>query len=250
MRENSGSDVPVPSVLTDICIRPQGLVLLVGNRFSKVEETFEVLQKRWVDQEKRQGVLVLREGHEGTPQSSFEIRTYQNFLAPQDKNKNLLKQASVLIFENVQNQEEVRNAINLYEEGRTVIVHVSAPSLLSALHRVYGLAEQSHDSHLVWRLVDGLVLLVSQTRIANPHKEAAFAHEIVLVSPEVKQCLWSAQLSAFEELMKNAHENSGVVTLNQSLLQLLIRRKIEIKTAFEVSRDPVDLDHMLKKVGL
>jgi twitching motility protein PilT len=33
-------------------------------------------------------------------------------------------------------------------------------------------------------------------------------------------------------------------------LQNLIRRKIDIKSAFEVSQDPDGLDHLLKKVGI
>ncbi|MGE5085298.1 MAG: hypothetical protein ACM3MG_03295 [Bacillota bacterium] len=48
----------------------------------------------------------------------------------------------------------------------------------------------------------------------------------------------------------NAPENSGILTLNQSLLQHLIRRRIDLKTAFETSREPDHLDQLLKKVGI
>ena len=39
-------------------------------------------------------------------------------------------------------------------------------------------------------------------------------------------------------------------SLNQSLIQKLIRRKIDVKTAFASSNDPDELDLQLKKMGL
>ncbi len=39
-------------------------------------------------------------------------------------------------------------------------------------------------------------------------------------------------------------------TLNQSLFQAVIQRKIDIKTAFTVSPEPEKLDLMLKKAGI
>ncbi|MBC7458107.1 MAG: hypothetical protein H7235_07505, partial [Bdellovibrionaceae bacterium] len=37
---------------------------------------------------------------------------------------------------------------------------------------------------------------------------------------------------------------------NQSIIQAIVRRRFDIKTAFSVSVDPDELDQMLKKMGL
>jgi twitching motility protein PilT len=50
--------------------------------------------------------------------------------------------------------------------------------------------------------------------------------------------------------MNDKTEKLGMRTMNQSLFQLLMKRKIELKTAFEFSPAPEDLDLILKKVGV
>ena len=71
-----------------------------------------------------------------------------------------------------------------------------------------------------------------------------------MASPEVKNLLLEESLQDFEKFFKASEENSGVLNLNQSLMQLLLRRKIEISKALQITRDTVELDERLKKVGL
>jgi hypothetical protein len=43
---------------------------------------------------------------------------------------------------------------------------------------------------------------------------------------------------------------AGMVTMNQSLMSLLLKRKIDMKIGFEASPDPEELDQMLRKAGV
>lgn len=70
------------------------------------------------------------------------------------------------------------------------------------------------------------------------------------MKPQVRGLIEDQDLKSLENLLTQAPENSGILTLNQSLLQHLIRRRVDLKTAFEVSRDPDNLDQLLKKVGI
>jgi twitching motility protein PilT len=51
-------------------------------------------------------------------------------------------------------------------------------------------------------------------------------------------------------MMQVGQNKTGMVTLNQSLLNLILKRKIDIKNAFEESADVEELDSMLKKAGI
>ncbi len=246
--ENQLQEIAIPQVLVDACLRKKGLILIVGNRFSHVDKTLVSLKKRGEQFFTGASVCLAREEFAELEKYKFTVCSYGNM--SEAKTRKLMSESSVLVFENVLFEDELTAAVNFCEEGRLVILHVSSSSIINALHRIYGLALQTQNPHLLWRVIDNLNLLFSQTTIVNAKMETAFAHELVLASSEVKKCLWQGQLSEFEELMKNSGENSGIVTMNQSLLQLIIRRRIEIKTAFEICRDPVDLDHLLKKVGV
>lgn len=57
---------------------------------------------------------------------------------------------------------------------------------------------------------------------------------------------WASLLS-WQEGQK---DNFNIRTLNQVLLQGVIRRRIDMKTAFAASAHPEGLDHMLKRIGV
>ena len=43
---------------------------------------------------------------------------------------------------------------------------------------------------------------------------------------------------------------TGMSTLNQSLVNLVLRRKIDVKQAFEATIEPEELESLLKKAGV
>ena len=51
-------------------------------------------------------------------------------------------------------------------------------------------------------------------------------------------------------MMQVGQEKSGMITMNQSLVSLIVKRKIDVRTAFSASADPDQLDSMLKKAGI
>lgn len=74
--------------------------------------------------------------------------------------------------------------------------------------------------------------------------------ELVLLNQKLKQLLLDGQFQKIEEFIESTSEKTGMKTLNQSLFQAVIQRKIDIKTAFTVSPEPEKLDLMLKKAGI
>jgi twitching motility protein PilT len=50
--------------------------------------------------------------------------------------------------------------------------------------------------------------------------------------------------------MQTGQNRTGMVTMNQSLMSLLLKRKIDMKIGFEASPDPEELDQMLRKAGV
>ena len=51
-------------------------------------------------------------------------------------------------------------------------------------------------------------------------------------------------------MMQVGQTKSGMITMNQSLMNLIVKRKVDIKTAFEESPDVEELDSMLRKAGV
>lgn len=235
----------MPEVMRENLARRQGLLLVNGNRFSGVEKFFLSAIKKF-DSEKRTGTVFLRE----TVKSPFKHWSYKTIDDFVSSGTVLVKDSEILIFENISKAFEVEAAIECAEEGRLVIMHFSNQSLVSSLHKILSLFPDVRAQHMLWRLLDLLSLSYSQYEIEGENNEMVFAGEIIPLSPEIKKEIYGKGIDSFEDKLRNIDDENGVVTFNQSLLQLLIRRKISLQKAFEFSKDPQDLDSLLKKVGI
>lgn len=146
---------------------------------------------------------------------------------------------------------DLETVLSMVEGGHLVVWLMGAPGPLTALRKILSRGFGEGRSHLLWRLADLLILAAGQMRLpAIAAQETVDAYEILLMTPALKEALAKEDFEEMEQSLRAADEESGVVSFNQSLLQLLLRRSIDIKTAFEATRDPVNLDQILKKVGI
>jgi twitching motility protein PilT len=76
------------------------------------------------------------------------------------------------------------------------------------------------------------------------------ALELLLVTQKLRAPLREGRWTILQEEMRATGDKTGMRTLNQSLLQLLLRRRIEMRAAFAESSDPDEFDQLLKKVGI
>jgi twitching motility protein PilT len=78
----------------------------------------------------------------------------------------------------------------------------------------------------------------------------AAAIEFLAMTPSIRNLVRENKLHQVGGMMQVGQDKSGMVTMNQSLMQLLMRRRIDAKTAFAASPEPEQLDQMLKKAGV
>jgi twitching motility protein PilT len=76
------------------------------------------------------------------------------------------------------------------------------------------------------------------------------ALEFLLLTPGIRNLIREGKIHQISGMMQVGQERTGMVTMNQSLIHLLMRRKIDMKVAFEASPEPEQLDQMLKKAGI
>ena len=141
--------------------------------------------------------------------------------------------------------ESWEEVLNLSESGRHVVCSVQGLDLFSTLKRWNSFLEQKQRQPLV-----NLQMGLGMRLVKGIETALVPALEVLLVSQKLRDPLVKLNWSVIEEEMKTSGDKTGMRTLNQSLLQLLLRRKIEMRTAFQESQSPDEFDHLLKKVGI
>lgn len=244
---NPKNETSIPQILLETADRPWGWIGLTGGEGSGVEALAAAAYQRLV---KREPLVVHAESASVLPRapSGSSLPAVAEF-SPEGGRR--LREAKVIFVEGDFQPARVELYLGLAEEGRLVLWTQRAPGNFYFLRRLLSLPFGEGRSHKLWRLADQIHLLVSQNLLAGIGAgEQVAAHEVFLMTPALRRHFQAEEMSTFEDLIAHGDETSGTVSFNQSLLQLLLRRRIDIKTAFEATRDPVNLDQILKKVGI
>lgn len=247
---DGGKEISLPPAVMETCLRMKGLVLLSGpGEAGQVWALHRILQK--LSEEKTfLGVVFSKKTFPQVREAKACYLYHNGKFSSLEEKLNLMSGVDMVVFEGDGDDQSVNEVLALAERGLFVIYSMKAPSLINSLRRCFSVLKQQHGTHGVSRFAEVLSLAAGQYPVASLSGEKVFAHEVLLMKPQVRNLVESEDIKEIEKLMSASAESSGVLTLNQSLLQHLIRRRVDIKTAFGISRDPDNLDQLLKKVGI
>lgn len=248
--DGARQDIQVPASVMESCLRMKGMVLFSGpGESGQVTSLYKILNK--LGEEKSfLGVVFSPKAFPQIREVKASFLYHTGAFSRKEERENLLAGADLVVFDGYSDEETFLEALALAERGVFVIYSMKAPSLPNALRRCLGALSERYAEHGAPRLAEVLSLAFAQYSMAGLNNERIFAHEVLLLKPQIRELIETENLKSIESLMLAAPENSGLLTLNQSLLQHLIRRRVDLKTAFEASRDPDNLDLLLKKVGI
>lgn len=154
-----------------------------------------------------------------------------------------------VIFVDSHSSEVQRRAFDLAVEGATIVSVIPANGIGATFY--LWLERMKLDGSQVWPLVAENFVSALGLRLASGVSTAYQpVFELLLSNKETKSLLSSGTVHGLVEVMSKGGDKSGMRTMNQALLQLLLKRKIELRVGFEESSDPVELDGLLKKVGI
>ncbi len=243
-------EVQMPPSLLEACLRMKGLVLLAGSGESGQAWALHRILQKLSEEKSFVGAVLSRKAFPQVREVKACYLYHNGEFTSEKEKESLLSGVDMVVFEGYGDEATVLEALALAERGKFVIYSMKAPSVLNALRRCLSVLGESFGDHGAPRLAEVLSLVAGQYPVPSSAGERIFAHEVLLMKPQVRDLIEMEDMKSLEGLMATSPENSGILTLNQSLLQHLIRRRLDIKTAFEVSRDPDSLDQLLKKVGI
>jgi twitching motility protein PilT len=146
-------------------------------------------------------------------------------------------------FNDVTNHINLSKWIQFAEQGKKVFLTLSANDIQTVLLQIK--SATIDDSSLWFRFSKQLKTVIVQKKM-KPSEGAV--HELIVMKSAGLN--WLNHLSMLSWDIKNKENEFTYQSLNQSIVQSLIKRKIDIKAAFESTNDPSDLDEILKKMGL
>lgn len=238
-----------PTPVYEAMASMQGLTLMVGRRDAKLTQTLQSLLQKF-NTERSFICLVVSADPFAQIREDKASFIYESGHSEQWHKNEILKGVDLIVLHGVHTEENLIRAVELAEAGVTVIYTMNSASVMGAIKQSYSILQKHWGKLGSARFADVLRMCYGQVATKGLEQSTVLASEFATIKPHIRSYVEQEDLKSLEALLRGTAESVGVQSLNQSLLQHLVRRRIDLKSAFLLTQDPENLDLLLKKVGV
>jgi twitching motility protein PilT len=247
-------DLGLPSGVADLCNLPYGLVLVTGPTGAGKSTTIATM----IDK-----INTERYGHIITLEDPVEfVHTHKNCIINQREvgadtasyrsaMKYLLRQdPDYCLLGELRDLETIETGLLTAETGHLVFATLHTNSAIATINRIVSVFPSEQQERIRVLLSFTLQGVISQRLLPSIQGGRVPAIEFMIMTPSIRHLVRENKLHQIGAMMQIGQEKTGMITMNQSLASLLLKRKIDMKTAFASTSEPEALDQLLKKTGL
>ena len=244
----------MPPVIHEMTNYPTGLVLVTGPTGSGKTTTIAAMIDR-INRERRGHIITLEDPIEYVhPHKSCIVNQREigvDSVSYRAALKHVLRQdPDVCLMGELRDLETIESAMTICETGHLVFATLHTNSAISTITRIVNVFPSEQQDRVRTQLSLTLNAAISQRLIPGAKGGLCVAMEILILNPSIRNLIRENKLHQVQGMMQVGQDKSGMVTMNQSLAQLVLKRRVEVRTAFEYSPDPDELDKMLKNAGV
>lgn len=235
------ADLGLPTVLTSLALKPRGLVLITGPTGSGKSTTIASLIDL-INETRRCHILTVEDPIEYVHNPKKSIVTQREVSQHTDSFLTAIRSAlrqdpDVILVGEMRDLETISAAITLAETGHLVFSTLHTVDVAQTVDRIIDVFPGNQQQQVRAQLATSLQGVVSQTLI--PKKDGmgrVAAYEIMLVNEAISNCIKEGNTSQIFSMIQIGKEK-GMITLDDSLIELALRGIISQKSAIAKARD-------------
>ena len=239
----------LPPVFRDICHQHKGLVLVTGPTGSGKSTTMAAMVD-YINREMAKHIITIEDPVEFVHQSRKSLIKQREVGMHTRKFDNALKAAlredpDLILVGEMRDKETVNTALKAAQTGHLVMGTLHTNSAVKTIERILNLYSGEEQEAMRIALAESLVAVIAQGLCRTTDGKRAAFHDVLINTEAVKEWVKNGKYEEIEELMKQAGFD-GMVTMNQSLLNLYQEGRITEETALEMSPTPNEMAQFLR----
>jgi twitching motility protein PilT len=239
----------LPPVFRDICHHHKGLVLVTGPTGSGKSTTMAAMVD-YINREMAKHIITIEDPVEFVHQSRKSLVKQREVGMHTRKFDNALKAAlredpDLILVGEMRDKETVNTALKAAQTGHLVMGTLHTNSAVKTIERILNLYSGEEQEAMRIALAESLVAVIAQGLCRTTDGKRAAFHDILINTEAVKEWVKDGKYDEIAELMKQAGFD-GMVTMNQSLLNLYQEGRITEETALEMSPTPNEMAQFLR----
>ena len=239
----------LPPVFRDICHHHKGLVLVTGPTGSGKSTTMAAMVD-YINREMAKHIITIEDPVEFVHQSRKSLVKQRQVGMHTRKFDNALKAAlredpDLILVGEMRDKETVNTALKAAQTGQLVMGTLHTNSAVKTIERILNLYSGEEQEAMRIALAESLVAVIAQGLCRTTDGNRAAFHDILINTEAVKEWVKNGKYDEIADLMKQASFD-GMVTMNQSLLNLYQEGRITEETALEMSATPNEMAQFLR----
>ncbi len=248
-------ELGLPTIIEDICNKPRGLVLVTGPTGSGKSTTLASIIDR-LNASKQHHIITIEDPIEYLHKSKASLvnqrevgsdtKTFKSAL------KHILRQdPDIVLLGELRDMETIETALTVADTGHLCFATLHTNSCVQTINRVIDVFPSHQQPQIRAQLSFVLEGVFCQTlALKSDDSGRALGLEIMVPNPAIRNLIREDKVHQIYSQMQIGQSKYGMQTMNQSLLDLYLRRVITLDEAMSRCHDLDEFRQMLTNAGV
>ncbi|HYG98631.1 MAG TPA: type IV pilus twitching motility protein PilT [Terriglobales bacterium] len=251
----SFQQLSLPPVVSKLCEKPRGLILVTGPTGSGKSTTLAAMIDK-INTERHEHIITIEDPIEFVHQHKNCLVNQREVNADTKGFAEALRSAlredpDVVLIGEMRDLETIESALRIAETGHLTFGTLHTNSAASTINRIIDVFPAHQQPQIRAQLSMVLEGILCQALLPKIGSGRVMAMEILIPNAAVRNLIREDKIHQIYSAMQSGQERFGMQTFNQSLATLYLQKQISLDTAMQRSSMPEELQEMINRgVGI
>jgi len=247
----SFEDLGLPAVVTKLCDKPRGLILVTGPTGSGKSTTLAAMIDK-INRERHEHIMTIEDpieflhNHKSCLVNQREVGSDTKGFAEALRTA-LRQDPDVVLVGEMRDLETIESALRIAETGHLTFATLHTNSAASTINRIIDVFPSNQQSQIRAQLslvLEGILCQALLPRARGQGRVAAL--EILVPNPAIRNLIREDKIHQIYSMMQTGQDKYGMQTFNQALATLYHKRLVSLDLAMQRSSNTDELRDLIE----
>jgi twitching motility protein PilT len=242
----------LPPVVSEMCKKPRGLILVTGPTGSGKSTTLAAMIDK-INVDRHEHILTIEDPIEFLHQHKNCVVNQREVAADTHSFASALRTAlrqdpDVVLVGEMRDLETIEMALRIAETGHLTFATLHTNSAYSTINRIIDVFPSAQQAQVRTQLSLVLEGIMCQALLPKSSGDGrAMALEVLVPNSAIRNLIREDKIHQIYSMMQTGQDKYGMQTFNQSLATLYQKRLISLETAMQRSSNPDELKDLIDR---